>query len=74
MAIKGIMKDENWLEDPNLIKLVFFEHVSRRFSLVASSRMLCDAPIPNRLSPVDADFLDSMFSRDKTKWTVLGLW
>ncbi|XP_023747217.1 uncharacterized protein LOC111895365 [Lactuca sativa] len=68
MAIKGIMKDGNWLEDPNLIKSEFFEHFSHRFSPIVSSRMCDRAPGPDGFSFVFFKAFWSIIEKDVVRF------
>ncbi|GJY06599.1 RNA-directed DNA polymerase, eukaryota [Tanacetum coccineum] len=52
LAIKGILKNGEWIEDPNLVKAEFLDHFRTRFKLVSGISPSLDADMFNPLSSI----------------------
>nr|GEZ46489.1 RNA-directed DNA polymerase, eukaryota, reverse transcriptase zinc-binding domain protein [Tanacetum cinerariifolium] len=48
-AIRGIMVDGDWMEDPTTVKKEFFSHFQNRFEAPCATRLFMDMEFPNRL-------------------------
>ncbi|GJS78584.1 hypothetical protein Tco_0728465 [Tanacetum coccineum] len=60
-AIKGVLKNGIWIEDPGEVKAEFYDHFRSRFSCTSGDRpCIGDVPL-NRLSCQQRDFLESDF-------------
>ncbi|GJT46364.1 RNA-directed DNA polymerase, eukaryota [Tanacetum coccineum] len=49
-AIRGILTEGIWIEDPNSVKNEFLSHFNERFDSPCSSRLMMDMVFPNRLN------------------------
>nr|GEW36733.1 hypothetical protein [Tanacetum cinerariifolium] len=49
-AIRGILSEGNWIEDPNSVKNEFLSHFKERFDSPCSLRLILDGEFPNKLS------------------------
>nr|GEW43997.1 RNA-directed DNA polymerase, eukaryota [Tanacetum cinerariifolium] len=49
-AIRGILSEGIWIEDPNSVKGEFLSHFQERFDSLCSSRIMLDMVFPNRIS------------------------
>nr|GEX09265.1 RNA-directed DNA polymerase, eukaryota, reverse transcriptase zinc-binding domain protein [Tanacetum cinerariifolium] len=52
LAIRGIMVDRDWKEDPAAVKKEFFSHFKNRFEASCTTQLFMDMEFPNRLSTV----------------------
>nr|GEU61204.1 RNA-directed DNA polymerase, eukaryota [Tanacetum cinerariifolium] len=57
LAIRGIMVDGDWMEDP-------FSHCQNRFEAPCATRLFMDMEFPNRLSSDQALDLERHFSKE----------
>nr|GEY57258.1 RNA-directed DNA polymerase, eukaryota [Tanacetum cinerariifolium] len=48
-AIRGILSEGNWIEDPNSVKNAFFSHFKERFDSLCSSRLMLEGEFLNKL-------------------------
>nr|GEU76956.1 RNA-directed DNA polymerase, eukaryota, reverse transcriptase zinc-binding domain protein [Tanacetum cinerariifolium] len=48
-AIRGILSEGNWIEDPNSVKNAFFSHFKERFDSPCPSRLMLEGQFPNKL-------------------------
>nr|GFA91850.1 hypothetical protein [Tanacetum cinerariifolium] len=62
-AIRGIMVDGDWMEDPAAVKKEFFSHFQNRFEAPCATRLFMDMEFPNRLSSDQALDLERHFSK-----------
>ena len=70
LAIKGILKNGEWIEDPKLVKAEFFDHFSSRFKLGSGIHPSLDADMFQRLSSSQRDHLDQNITREEIKRAV----
>ncbi|GKE12012.1 RNA-directed DNA polymerase, eukaryota [Tanacetum coccineum] len=67
LAIKGVMVDGEWVDDPYRVKEEFRLHFANRFRAPAANRCKLNYIFPNRLSSDQLDMLESPISRDKVR-------
>ncbi|GJT75163.1 RNA-directed DNA polymerase, eukaryota, reverse transcriptase zinc-binding domain protein [Tanacetum coccineum] len=70
LAIRGILADGVWVENPDDVKNEFLSHFSNRFDLPESPRIQLDMDFPNVLSPEQQADLECNVSRDEVKRAV----
>ncbi|GJV05733.1 RNA-directed DNA polymerase, eukaryota [Tanacetum coccineum] len=70
LAIRGIIVDGDWIEDPAAVKKEFLSHFQNRFEAPCASRLLMDMEFPNRLSLDQALDLERHFSKEEIKGAV----
>ncbi|GJT47588.1 putative RNA-directed DNA polymerase, eukaryota, reverse transcriptase zinc-binding domain protein [Tanacetum coccineum] len=70
LAIKGIMKNGVWIEEPGIVKAEFMSHFSHRFQQPTGIPTSLDTDMLRPLSPSQRDFLERPFSRDEIKRAV----
>ncbi|GJZ02093.1 RNA-directed DNA polymerase, eukaryota [Tanacetum coccineum] len=71
IAICGILRDEEWLSDPNQVNSKFLNYFTNRFSEPQKSRFIMDFQFPNRLSLEQSEELESGVSCDEIKKALL---
>nr|GEV34611.1 RNA-directed DNA polymerase, eukaryota, reverse transcriptase zinc-binding domain protein [Tanacetum cinerariifolium] len=62
IAIRGILVDDAWIEDPSSVKNEFLNHFKDRFQKPSSSRLILDMEFPNMLrywSLIESDVMDA---------------
>nr|GFA66404.1 RNA-directed DNA polymerase, eukaryota [Tanacetum cinerariifolium] len=62
-AIRGILSEGNWIEDPNSVKNELFSHFKEWFDSPCSSRLMLEGEFPNKLSPDQSIHLESNFPK-----------
>ncbi|GKC39769.1 RNA-directed DNA polymerase, eukaryota, partial [Tanacetum coccineum] len=72
LAIKGVMVDGEWVDDPCRVKEEFRLHFSNRFRAPTANRCKLNYTFPNRLSSDQLDMLESPISRDEVRNAVWG--
>ncbi|GJV95117.1 putative RNA-directed DNA polymerase, eukaryota, reverse transcriptase zinc-binding domain protein [Tanacetum coccineum] len=70
LAIKGILKDGDWIEDPGPVKSVFLAHFKNRFQPSPGTAPILDTDFLNPISQSQRDFLERPFSREDIKQAV----
>ncbi|GKC33178.1 putative RNA-directed DNA polymerase, eukaryota, reverse transcriptase zinc-binding domain protein, partial [Tanacetum coccineum] len=70
LAIKGIFKNGNWIEDPHDVKAEFFMHFSSRFQHSKGIPPSLDGDMPNHISSGQSDYPENPFTRDEIKRAV----
>ncbi|GJQ94065.1 RNA-directed DNA polymerase, eukaryota, reverse transcriptase zinc-binding domain protein [Tanacetum coccineum] len=70
LAIKGIIVDGEWIEDPNVVKNEFLSHFRNRFDSLCNDRLTLDMVFPNVLSHDQAQDLEKAFLKDEIKQAV----
>ncbi|GJT36740.1 putative RNA-directed DNA polymerase, eukaryota, reverse transcriptase zinc-binding domain protein [Tanacetum coccineum] len=70
LAINEILKNGDWIEEPDRVKNEFFEHFSKRFQRFNGIQPTLNVDMPNMLSPTQRDYLEIQFSRDEIKRAV----
>ncbi|GJR45107.1 RNA-directed DNA polymerase, eukaryota [Tanacetum coccineum] len=70
LAIKGILKDGEWIDNPNHFKAEFYHHFSSRFSQPEWARVPLVVNFPKRLSVDLASDLELEVSSDEIKKAV----
>ncbi|GJV63547.1 RNA-directed DNA polymerase, eukaryota [Tanacetum coccineum] len=70
LAIKGILKDGEWIEDPGPVKSVFLAHFKNRFQPSPGTAPILDTDFLNPISQSQRDFLERPFSREDIKQAV----
>ncbi|GKA36061.1 putative RNA-directed DNA polymerase, eukaryota, reverse transcriptase zinc-binding domain protein [Tanacetum coccineum] len=70
LAIKGILKNREWIEDPNLAKAEFLDHFRTRFKLVSGISPSLDVDMFNPLSSSQRESLDQNITREEIKRAV----
>ncbi|GJS63377.1 RNA-directed DNA polymerase, eukaryota [Tanacetum coccineum] len=72
LAIKGVMVDGEWVDDPCRVKEEFRLHFANRFRAPTANRCKLNYTFPNRLSSDQLDMLESPISRDEVRNAVWG--
>ncbi|GJY55011.1 RNA-directed DNA polymerase, eukaryota [Tanacetum coccineum] len=72
LAIKGVMVDGEWVDDPCRVKEEFRLQFANRFRAPAANRCKLNYTFPNRLSSDQLDMLESPISRDEVRNAVWG--
>ncbi|GJX85760.1 RNA-directed DNA polymerase, eukaryota [Tanacetum coccineum] len=70
LAIRGIVVDGVWIEDPIVVKNEFLSHFQNRFNAPREDRFVLDMDFPNRLSLDQAQDLEKVFSKEEIKGAV----
>ncbi|GJR80713.1 RNA-directed DNA polymerase, eukaryota [Tanacetum coccineum] len=71
LAIRGILIDGAWIEDPKIVKDEFFTHIKDRFINTCSNRLTLDMKFPNKLSIDQKTDLERPFTKEEIKGVVL---
>nr|GEW84743.1 RNA-directed DNA polymerase, eukaryota, reverse transcriptase zinc-binding domain protein [Tanacetum cinerariifolium] len=69
-AIRGILSEGNWIEDPNSVKNEFLSHFKERFDSPCSSRLILDGEFLNKLSADQNLDLDMNVTNESIKRAV----
>nr|GEZ35799.1 RNA-directed DNA polymerase, eukaryota [Tanacetum cinerariifolium] len=72
LAVRGIIADGEWIEEPNAVKNDFFSHFRDRFDRPCKSRLTLDMKFPNKLSTYQSHYLERPFSMEEVKGAVWG--
>nr|GEV55874.1 RNA-directed DNA polymerase, eukaryota [Tanacetum cinerariifolium] len=72
LAIKGVMIDVEWVDDPCRVKEEFRLHFANRFRPPADNRFKLNYTFPNRLNSDQVDMLESPITRDEVRTAVWG--
>nr|GEX45148.1 RNA-directed DNA polymerase, eukaryota [Tanacetum cinerariifolium] len=67
LAIKGILNEGDWIENPDSIKTTFVEHFRDRFQHTSGPLTSFDVDMLNNISSDQREFLECSFSRDEIK-------
>ncbi|GJY03288.1 RNA-directed DNA polymerase, eukaryota, reverse transcriptase zinc-binding domain protein [Tanacetum coccineum] len=70
LAIRGILKNGEWIEAPDTVKEEFLMHFSNRFKQVVGLSPAIDSLSFNSLSQSHCDYLELPFSREEIKRAV----
>ncbi|GJR84790.1 RNA-directed DNA polymerase, eukaryota [Tanacetum coccineum] len=70
LAIRGIIVDGEWIEDPKAVKNEFLSHFKDRFDNPCDSRLILDMDFPNKLSSDEIHDLERTFSKEEIKGAV----
>ncbi|GJS62972.1 RNA-directed DNA polymerase, eukaryota [Tanacetum coccineum] len=70
LAVKGVMVDGDWIDDPNHVKSEFCSHFASRFQRPGDSRSRINFPFPNQLNSEQATSLETPISIDEIKSAV----
>ncbi|GJY42046.1 RNA-directed DNA polymerase, eukaryota, reverse transcriptase zinc-binding domain protein [Tanacetum coccineum] len=70
LAVRGIMIDGLWIDDPSLVKTEFLHHFSHRFAKPDCSRATLHSNFPNRLTSSQQSDLERDVSKDEIKRAV----
>nr|GEV04940.1 RNA-directed DNA polymerase, eukaryota [Tanacetum cinerariifolium] len=70
LAIRGIMEDGHWIEEPSAVKNEFLSHFKDRFDVPCKNRLFLDMPFPNMLSSDQILDLEKPFSKEEIKGAV----
>ncbi|GJT04294.1 RNA-directed DNA polymerase, eukaryota [Tanacetum coccineum] len=71
LAIKGVMVDGDWVDDPCRVKEEFRLHFANRFRAPVDTRYKLNYTFPNKLQPDQMATLESPVSRDEVRNAVL---
>nr|GEX66863.1 RNA-directed DNA polymerase, eukaryota, reverse transcriptase zinc-binding domain protein [Tanacetum cinerariifolium] len=74
LAVRGIIADGEWIEEPNAVKNEFFSHFRDRFDRPCKSRLTLDMEFPNKLSTDQSHYLERPFSMEEVKelyWSLI---
>nr|GEX69046.1 RNA-directed DNA polymerase, eukaryota [Tanacetum cinerariifolium] len=71
LAIKGILVDGEWIENPNRVKSELYSYYSNLFSALAWDRSLFDVNFPRRLNSDQVFDLEDMKAFDSVRWNHL---
>ncbi|GJZ54469.1 RNA-directed DNA polymerase, eukaryota [Tanacetum coccineum] len=69
-AIRGILAEGVWIDDPNSVKNEFLSHFKERFDRPCSSRLILDMTYPNRLNLDQIDDLERNVTKEEIKRAV----
>nr|GEX03912.1 RNA-directed DNA polymerase, eukaryota [Tanacetum cinerariifolium] len=72
LAIKGVMEDGEWVDDPYRVKEEFRLHFANRFRTPGVTRYKLNYTFPNKLSLDQLGILESMVSKDEVRDAVWG--
>ncbi|GKE02144.1 hypothetical protein Tco_1390127, partial [Tanacetum coccineum] len=72
LAIKGVMVDGDWVDDPCRVKEEFRLHFANRFRAPVDTRYKLNYTFPNKLQPDQMDTLESPVSRDEVRNAMWG--
>ncbi|GKC66650.1 hypothetical protein Tco_1099248 [Tanacetum coccineum] len=67
LAIKGILKNGEWIKDPEYVKAKFMEHFRNHFQRRIMIPHSLDADSLNRLASSQSEFLEQHFSQEEIK-------
>ncbi|GJW23123.1 RNA-directed DNA polymerase, eukaryota, reverse transcriptase zinc-binding domain protein [Tanacetum coccineum] len=67
LAIKGILKNGEWIKDPEYVKAKFMEHFRNHFQRRIVIPHSLDADSLNRLASSQSEFLEQHFSQEEIK-------
>nr|GEY90958.1 RNA-directed DNA polymerase, eukaryota [Tanacetum cinerariifolium] len=70
LAIRGVLKDGIWIENPNLVKSEFLLHFKNRFQKPCSVRPVLDMTFPRQLSAMQHIDMESDVSYQEIKRAV----
>nr|GEZ72628.1 RNA-directed DNA polymerase, eukaryota, reverse transcriptase zinc-binding domain protein [Tanacetum cinerariifolium] len=70
LAIRGVLKDGIWIENPNLVKCEFLLHFKNRFQKPCSVRPVLDMTFPRQLSAMQQIDMESDVSYQEIKRAV----
>ncbi|GJY31543.1 RNA-directed DNA polymerase, eukaryota, reverse transcriptase zinc-binding domain protein [Tanacetum coccineum] len=70
LAIKGVLKNGEWVKDPGLVKAEFLDHFRNCFEQHTGIPPSLDSDMLNPLSYCHRDFLECPFSRDEIRSVV----
>ncbi|GKE19113.1 hypothetical protein Tco_1426690 [Tanacetum coccineum] len=70
IAIRGVLADGEWIDDPCKVKQEFLNHFASRFSKPEDSYINLDTHFPNRLSGDQVEDLERPISFDEIKRAV----
>ncbi|GJT40170.1 hypothetical protein Tco_0940035 [Tanacetum coccineum] len=74
LAIRGILVEGIWIEDPLSVKGEFFSHFANHFDKPPSYRLHVDMDFPNKLTIEQQSDLETNITREEIKKAVFGLW
>ncbi|GJZ85929.1 RNA-directed DNA polymerase, eukaryota [Tanacetum coccineum] len=69
-AIRGILAEGVWIDDPNSVKNEFLSHFKERFDRPCLSRLILDMTYPNRLNLDQIDDLERNVTKEEIKRAV----
>nr|GEV72878.1 putative RNA-directed DNA polymerase, eukaryota, reverse transcriptase zinc-binding domain protein [Tanacetum cinerariifolium] len=72
LALKGILKNGEWIEDPNLVKAELLNHFRTRFNMDTGIPSSFGAELLNPLSSSQRDCLDQNITLEEIKKAVWG--
>nr|GEZ31425.1 RNA-directed DNA polymerase, eukaryota [Tanacetum cinerariifolium] len=72
LAIKGVIVDGEWVDDPCRVKEEFRLHFAKRFRAPVATRYKLNYTFPNKLSSDQMVILESPVSRDEVRNAVWG--
>nr|GEY42073.1 hypothetical protein [Tanacetum cinerariifolium]GEY47340.1 hypothetical protein [Tanacetum cinerariifolium] len=67
LAVRGVFKNEEWIEDPHDVKAEFLMHFSNRFQHTDGIPPTLDGDMPNHLSSRQSDYFENHFFCDEIK-------
>nr|GEZ97291.1 RNA-directed DNA polymerase, eukaryota [Tanacetum cinerariifolium] len=67
LAIKGVMVDGEWIDDPSRVKEEFRSHFATRFQAPGVNRSRLNFRFPNRLNPDQVAKLENLITRDEIR-------
>ncbi|GJS71535.1 putative heat shock protein 70 family protein [Tanacetum coccineum] len=70
LAIKGILVEGEWIDNPRRVKSEFFNHFANQFSKPDWTRVPFDGQFPNQLDSVQSSELESDVSNEEIKKAV----
>nr|GEV92958.1 RNA-directed DNA polymerase, eukaryota [Tanacetum cinerariifolium] len=72
LAVKGIMVDGEWVDDPTRVKDEFKSHFASRFQAPNSNRCCFNFTFPKCLDTIQAEELESLISIEEVREAVWG--
>ncbi|GJY67134.1 hypothetical protein Tco_0469372 [Tanacetum coccineum] len=73
LAIRGVLVDSYWIDDPSCVKNEFLKQFSNRFAAPLTPKLFFQAQFPNRVTSEQIDVVKSIASYDEIKRAVLFL-
>ncbi|GJV56777.1 RNA-directed DNA polymerase, eukaryota [Tanacetum coccineum] len=70
LAIRGILVDGAWIEDPIAVKNEFLNHFRDRFNSPCSERFVLDMDFPNKLTIDQKNDLERPFTKEEIKGAI----
>ncbi|PWA73265.1 RNA-directed DNA polymerase, eukaryota [Artemisia annua] len=70
MAIRGVLVDGKWIDQPSDVKMEFFNHFRDRFSKPVENRITLELAFPKQISRDQQNELERMVTKEELKMAV----